>query len=277
MNEYLGDYVLKNNDLQNNKSVDFDWLKSQPSVYEVIRLINGIPLFIEKHVERMRKSALLINLSLKPDAASFEVNIRKLANANNIKEGNLKIVFPLSPENTCGDVFYYFIPHQYPTASMYAEGVLVSALKAERSNPNAKISGMTVRALADQMIASRKVYEVLLVNDRGMVTEGSRSNFFFVKDNELFTSPENTVLQGITRNMVISLCKDNNIPIHEREIPLSDLHSFSATFITGTSPKILPVKAVDDLGFTPSNPLILKIMKLYDELINNYLNDKSRL
>jgi branched-chain amino acid aminotransferase len=121
-------------------------------------------------------------------------------------------------------------------------------------------------------MAKQNLYEVLLVDHFNRVTEGSRSNVFFVKNDSLVTPPANEVLLGITRQKTILLAKTNGIQVLEQEVTLDALPHFQAAFITGTSPKILPVAQIGKCRFDPQNQLVQQLREKYDELISDYIN-----
>ncbi len=68
------------------------------------------------------------------------------------------------------------------------------------------------------------------------------------------------------------MARDLNIQAKEREVNLKELQPFESAFITGTSPKILPVLKIDGFKFNPQNEIVRQLMKKYDELIEGYLN-----
>jgi len=127
---------------------------------------------------------------------------------------------------------------------------------------------------ANNVIAEKKLFEVLLVDENGYITEGSRSNVFFVKGNVVITPPEDQVLVGITRSNIIQICKKNQIPIREELTHTKDLRIMDALFISGTSLKVLPVNSIDEIQIRTDNALTQKISKLYDELINKYIEER---
>ena len=244
------------------------------SVYEVISLMHEVPLFLEMHFFRMINSAAVMELGIHPDIATIACNIRDLARANGIHSGNvrLNVYFPASdPLNY--KILIAFIPHRYPTKDEYLNGVAASFLRASRPNPQAKVNNRPLRSKADELIESRNVYEILLVNERREVTEGSRSNVFFIDENTILTPPESDVLPGITRNVVIGICRENGFDFREERIRYEDRESYTSVFITGTSPKILPLAVIDGIRYQPSHPLTRKIMEAYDEKIRSYLEN----
>ena len=119
------------------------------------------------------------------------------------------------------ELFIFFIPYLYPAPDMYRVGVEILSLNEVRNQPNAKITNLSLRTLADKIISDKNVYEVLLVNQEGFITEGSRSNIFFIKDKVVFTPPTSIVLPGITREKVLEICNNLGIETHREMIPLS--------------------------------------------------------
>jgi branched-chain amino acid aminotransferase len=251
---------------------DFD---SVASIYEVIRIFDGIPLFVEKHLERFNHSAMLAGLSNRFNINQITGNIIELAKKNQINNGNVKLVFTFNQqtEPTQNELFIYFIPHHYPDDSDYKLGVKLITLIAERPNPNAKIHHADLRNQANELISHEVVYEVLLVNNEGFITEGSRSNVFFVDNKKVVTPPIEKVLPGITRELVIKICETQHIDFEEQMIDLSTLKKFQAAFITGTSPKVLPISTIDNLSYNPQNEIVQRIFQYYDKMIIDYLRN----
>jgi branched-chain amino acid aminotransferase len=179
-------------------------------------------------------------------------------------------------ENTVPDYSIYFIHSSYPTPEQYETGVHGILLKEERSNPNAKVVNSGYKERVAAALADANAYEALLVNSKDEITEGSRSNVFFIKNNEVLTSPKGNVLIGITRVYVFEICRDLGIEIIEKPISVSMLREMDGVFITGTSPKILPISTIDDMSFNSArNPVIKTIMTSYNDRIEEYIKKKT--
>jgi branched-chain amino acid aminotransferase len=78
------------------------------------------------------------------------------------------------------------------------------------------------------------------------------------------------VLKGITREKILALCKESGYPFLEDNIPVNCLNQFNAVFLTGTSPKVLPIASIDAISFPVENPLIVQLKSRYEELIGSY-------
>ena len=251
------------------------WASSSRTIYEVIKVISGIPLFLEKHMERLEASARLINYSVTNISNNILKSITELIKANDSPEKNMKIIV-YNMENTVPDFMAYFIRSSYPTPEQYETGVHGILLKEERSNPNAKVVNSGYKERVAAALAEAKAYEALLVNREGEITEGSRSNIFFVRNGKVLTAPKGNVLIGITRVYVFELCKKLGIEIIEEPILVSVLGEMDGVFMTGTSPKILPISTIGDMSFSSSkNPVIKALIKSYDDVVEKYIKEKT--
>lgn len=256
-------YFIFNGELRPN--VLFKAFENSGGIYEVLRVEKGVPLFMEDHLERFYHSASLAGKTIRFNSDQINRFILELIRENKVLTGNILL--------SCKEnLKAFFIPHKYPDSKWYQTGVRCGILKAERENPNAKVFQTPVRQQADKLMEKQNLYEVLLVDHLNRITEGSRSNVFFVKNDALVTPPGKEVLMGITRQKTILLALETGIPVMEHDVFLDDLPHFQAVFITGTSPKILPVSQIGEWKFDPQNQLIQRLQKKYDKLILDYMN-----
>jgi D-alanine transaminase len=119
--------------------------------------------------------------------------------------------------------------------------------------------------MANQKAFKSAAYEAILYRD-DFITEGSRTNFFAIKDNKVITAPlSNYILDGITRKVVLKLCQENKIDFIEKYIKVKELKTFNEFFVTGTTTEITPVVQIDDWFVKDSKPgeITSKIQKLF--------------
>lgn len=274
MERCVGSYFLKNLQLMPASSFEQQLTDISNGIYEVIRVINKIPLFWEEHMHRLNESITLKKLSIDLSPSVILKAIQQLSAVNNIVNGNIKLLIKAGPDDDQNqwDHFLYFIPHQYPRSQDYQEGVKVILFRAERANPNVKAADLNLRSVIAEQLEMRSAYEALLVDPKGIITEGSRSNVFWIKEQRLYTAPRCRILPGITREAIVQLCMEKNYPVLETEVSLDQISKMDAVFLTGTSPKVLPVKIIEDEVFeSASHPLVQDIMKAYDKMIDTYL------
>jgi branched-chain amino acid aminotransferase len=167
-----------------------------------------------------------------------------------------------------------FIPHYYPNHDEYTNGVKVGLLKAVRPIPHAKVQNSGIRDRANKAISDNCLFEVLLIDSEGNITEGSRSNVFFIKNETLYSTPVENILQGITRLKVMQICENAGIQVVESAIPVDSLDQYEAAFLTGTSPKILAIASIDNIIYKTDLPLLVKLQELYDKMVDDYLRLK---
>ena len=236
---------------------------SLPSVYEVIRLTDGKPQFLTEHYERLKRSLAGMGLELPFTCSHLSRRIDDLVQESGIKNHNIKVEADVS-----GHAVMYLNPTHYPTQEMYGYGVATDLLRGERRNPNIKAMDQKLRDAADKAIREGGLYEVLLVDREGMITEGSRSNVFFIRGREVYTSPSERVLLGVTRAKIIEIIEKAGITLHFEATAAKDLPSFDAVFISGTSPKVLPVARIGSIRYDVSDPLLREIMEAYDAVVS---------
>ena len=231
-----------------------------PSVYEVVRVTDGKPVFLEEHYRRLEKS--LAAMGRVPEFSCEELRecIAGLVSESGIKDHNIKIEADVE-----GFSRLYLSPTHYPEPELYETGVKTDLFRGERRSPNIKMMDRQLREATDEAIKDGGLYEVLLVDRNGQITEGSRSNVFFIKDGEVFTAPAEKVLLGVTRSKIIEIIRSMGVTLHEEAVSAGDIGSFDAAFISGTSPKVLPIATVGGASFDVNEPLVRKIMEKYDE------------
>ncbi|RUT78258.1 aminotransferase class IV [Ancylomarina longa] len=240
------------------------------SLYEVLRVVSGKPIFLQEHFTRLCNSALHINQLLWYNFEDISRFIHLLIEKNDVNEGNIKLVFNIQKNHK--NFFAYFLAHKYPNKIQYTNGVRTMIHSAERPTPKAKVYHHQLRSKTNNIIREAEIFEVLLLNKAGNLTEGSRSNLFFIKNNELYTAPDNEVLNGIARSKVLEIADKLNITVHKTSIAYEDIRYFDAAFLTGTSPMVLPIQRINSLRYSVTHPLLSDILRTYRSLIKEYLN-----
>ena len=238
--------------------------------YEVIRLIEGKLLFLPEHLERLRAS-LSESAIHYPGEQRIEEHLRLLLAENPFRNGNIRICVQQSPGKE-PVLQCYFISYFYPDTMMYKNGVRLVSYPHQRPNPGIKKWDNAFRSAVGQYIRDHQVYEALLLNPASQITEGSRSNIFFIDPvGSLLTVPEKHVLPGITRRHVLEIATKEGIRFREKTISIDELDGLDAAFISGTSPKVLPVKQIDNFNFDVNHPILKLLMDRFDRLISKRL------
>ncbi len=257
----------KNKLYYNGKILDADTeVRAFQTVYEVIRIKNGRPVFFHEHLERLRQSWYLsdrLKHRVYPDATHIAGIVEEIIKINGIKNQNVRIDLDIN------DLIVRPMPSYYPVDHCYAAGVDTVSMKYLRPTPNAKISNSLLYERANELMRIENVFEILLVNDENQILEGSRSNVFFVKDNDVFTTPTENVLSGVTRNAALKIFESMpNVVVHYDAVSLDDVYMYDCCFLTGTSIDLLPVRRIDSQILDSANNMhYMQALRLYRQLI----------
>ncbi len=256
----LGQYFLMDRTLKSVNFFNGSFNDDELCVYEVFRIENNTPLFLNEHIHRLENSLQIAGKQSAIRISQLSSRLKMLYSANSISDGNIKLDFRF---NTSGEQLFmaYFIPTSYPTQEQREKGVQCTLQFSERHHPTAKIYNPDVRGKANTIIEQRHVYETLLVNRDNCITEGSRSNLFFIKQDALITAEDSLVLPGIMRQQVINIAQRLNIRLEYRCLSVEEIEQIEAAFITGTSPRMLAISQIGQQALNVSHPLFIQLRK----------------
>ncbi len=269
MSDLSGEYFYLNGQIKPAIEFDASILSGDDIVYEVMRMVNGVPLFFEDHFARMRLSCGLLKYNCGLSENELKQVINQLNQKNNISHSNIKIV--LHPQENRKTLLIQHMKSYYPPMKDYEEGVNTKIYFSERNRPNAKVYNVLWRNALEEFISKNKLAEAILVNKLNQITEASRSNLFLIKNDVLFSTPEVYVLPGVTRKKTIQLAKNLGIEYREEIFRLKQLSDFDALLLSSTSKKLLPIKSVDNYIFNPQNKTAQMLIKAFFKLEEDYL------
>jgi branched-chain amino acid aminotransferase len=270
MNEYFGKKIILNGYIQTADLFDNSLIYEGDSVYEVIRMTKGCPVFFHDHIERLYNSVKQQQKELLADIDVLRKAIISLIRSDKKKEANLKIVF--NYKKGVSNYLVYYIEPIYPTEDQYRKGVKGILFNARRHDPESKVINHKLRSSIYHKLIHEGAYEALLVNEENQITEGSRSNIFFIKNDTLITAPENLILKGITRKHIIDICRVKSFKVIFECVGAEEIASYDAVFMTGTSPMVLPFNCIDDKLFNVNLPMINKLRELYMKRVDESIS-----
>lgn len=264
--EGIGNQLLINNEVV-TRDFPFSITYEGELIYEVVRIKDGYPLFWSEHLDRMIGSLNLTGQDGFKIAEEIEAYIRSFIAKSEFKNNNMKIIIGNFGEGAY-EYMVYPIPSYYPDDCFYRNGAKVISLNHERINPNAKIINNDLAKKVTEIRKETDAYEVALVNTEGIVTEGSRSNLFFLRDHCVYVSQGHKILKGITLLKVIDLLKRLDVCYKEEDVFKEKLHTFDACFMTSTSNNVLPIDTIDDQQFDSShNEIVMALMSTFEKLM----------
>ena len=251
-------------------------------VWEGIRLHEGKLLHFDAHIDRLFNGAELISLAINLNRNELQQAIQKTLDKNQM-ESDVHIRLIISrglkktpyqhPKVTLGDPTIVIIP-EYKVADqdVVRKGIKLASVETIRDyrvqNPN--INSLSKHNCIAACIEAEKkgADEGLMFDPNGYVTTCNSTNFFIIRSGELWTSTGEYCLKGITRSTVISICKQNQIPIHEKNFSIDDVYTADEAFVTGTFACITPVVEID--GRQINNNLRGELTKT----LQNYYKDQ---
>jgi branched-chain amino acid aminotransferase len=252
------------------------------SVYEVTRTIQGLPVDLSRHLERLERSAALILMAPPPREQVSSAIARTLAEAGN-PDSYIRIVVTRGEGELGLDPALSDRPRlvvivrslALPPQRLYDEGVpvaLVGVLRIPRQafDPAAKSGNYLNNILALAEAKRSGGYESIMCNVEGRLVEGSTSNLFLVKGGELLTpSLDDGLLHGITRRRVLELAAAEGIPTREAHLVPADLKGAAEGFLTSSVRGVLPISTVDGnpLGEGRPGEITRRLLALYDRFL----------
>jgi len=235
-------------------------------VYENLRVRKGKIFFADEHVERLFKSAEMIELDHDFNFEQIKTWVEKLIKKNKLEDCNIKVLL-IGGESQ--DLYIMCLAPKFLDKKYYKQGVKVITEIYERFLPQAKTLNMLPSYLIFKRAKEQDAYDVLLLDKENNIVEGTRSNFFVIKNKTIYTTPVEKVLDGVTRRTVIDCAKENGYEVVEEDIKLSELFDYSGAFLTNTSSKIVPIREVGDESFDGVCDELKDLIKLYSKYLSS--------
>ena len=240
-------------------------------VFDFFKTLNGVPVFLEDHLDRLYRSADRMRLDFGYDRDALKAMLYELMGMNNMPLSGVKITvtggyaedgYSLAKPNV-------LITQQplllYNDAN--ASPLKIVSYEHQRQMPHIKTIDYLMAIWLQPFIKLNQADDVLYHNN-GVITECPRSNFFIVTDDDVLVTPANNVLHGITRMQILRHLK-HICTIEERNITLDEVYKAKEAFVSNSSKNILPVVKVDQhkIGTGEPGPLTMRIKKELLQLI----------
>ncbi|KMP10932.1 branched-chain-amino acid aminotransferase [Candidatus Nitromaritima sp. SCGC AAA799-A02] len=253
------------------------------SIYEVVSTRGNRPCFLDEHLQRLRRSAEGIALTLPYEDEWFRREVERTLQAAGNQESYIRILvtrgvgeMDIDP-STChspGVMIFVAPAHVYPR-ELYENGIDLAVVSIKRNprdalNPGIKTGNYLNNVLAKMEANRLGAHDALMLNPWGQLTESTTSNFFFVQEGRLLTpSLDCGILAGITRDMTIRMAQENGIPVEEGQWPVESLDKAEEMFLTGTVKQLMPVTRLDGkiIGNGKPGAITRRLMGLYENLL----------
>ena len=257
-------------------------------IWEGIRLTGGKLVFIEEHLNRLWQAAKATHINMAYSKAELIEIIYKTLEKNNMTDGvhirvmvtrGIKKTPSQDPRLTITGPNLVIIPeHKMADESSKKSGLKLFTSTIRRGSPdyldpklNCHSKLHEVQALVQAIEAGAD--EALMLDINGFVSTCNSTNFFMVKDGMVITSTDQYCMNGITRQKIIDLCVENNMPVVERNFSLYDVYDADECFVTGTFAGVSPVISIDGrtIENKSNNEISASLSILYKKLISDYV------
>ena len=252
-------------------------------IWEGIRLVNNSWLFLDEHLDRLYEGCKAIDIQLDEDKKFLINAIIETQKINNITDAAHARVMvtrgnkikPFQQPSLSKDGINLVIIMEHSEEHPNTDGVKLVTVPQVRGLPMSQDPKLNSHSKLNCIIACIQANksggdEALMLDPLGFVNTTNSCNFFIVKNGEVWTSTGDYCMNGITRLKVIEICKNNKIPIYEKNFSLVDVYSSQEAFITGTLGSLTQVTNIDDrlIGNIDHGwPVTEKLRKLYKDLI----------
>lgn len=244
-------------------------------VFDLLRTYNGRPFKLREHLVRLQNSAQASEIPLRCSLDELEDIVHELLARNSFPESIVRIVA------TGGSSSNGFLPDGEPTLAvlvtpvpptrpeLYARGVDLITFQFQRFDPTVKTINYGPAIVAVKRAMAQGASDVIYVDDQDHLLESTRSNLFVFKGNTLIT-PEDGILFGITRSVVLQLAQ-GRFEIQKRAIARSELPEVDEAFLTSTTSEVLPVVRIDGapVGDGRPGPRTMELRKLFQSCTEN--------
>ncbi len=258
-------------------------------VWEGLRVRDGHPAFVERHLDRLQEGARALMLDIGRSRAELTEAVYATLRANEMTDGvhvrlmvtrGVKRTPYQDPRVTIGPATVVIVAeHKEPLPATVTDGIKLFTTHVRRATPDTLDPRLNAHSKLNDITACIQAYtagadEALMLDPHGFVATCNSTHFFIVvgteDEPEVWTSDGRFTLAGITRANVLEMCRANGIAEREKTFSLTDVYSAREAFVTGTFAGVVPVRSVDGrtIGDGRRGPVVERLQSLYRELVD---------
>lgn len=260
-------------------------------VWEGLRVHKGRIAFLDQHFDRLWEGAKAIAMDIGVQKDALERRLYETIDANHMESCHIRLMVTRGIRSTpyqdprvvvSPATIVIIAEHKDPLPSTVEKGLSLYTVHVRRGfpdvqdpklNSHSKLNCITACIQAAQAGAD----EALMLDPHGFVATCNSTHFFVVRKGEVWTSTGDYCLGGITRGNVIALCRENGIPVFERNFSLTDVYGADEAFVTGTFAGVVPAHTIDGRVLTEGRgPMVERLQGLYRALIERDVAVRAR-
>ena len=252
-------------------------------MWEGMRLYDGTWAFFDEHMDRFFNSCKTVSLDPGMTKEQILDAMNRTAAANGMTgDAHCRLMltrgikdkpFQHPKLSTSGPTLVIIVEHSKPAESLRERGIRLATVPQVRGLPTSQDAKLNSHSKLNCVIACLQAEqagadEALMLDPHGFVNTTNACNFFIVRRGEVWTSTGDYCMNGVTRAKVIEICRDNGIPVFEKNYSLYEAYGADEAFLTGTFGAQTPVASIDGKSIgTGARPVTQRIRQLYMELV----------
>ncbi|MBZ6379327.1 aminotransferase class IV [Pacificimonas flava] len=253
-------------------------------VWEGLRVHKGKIAFLDRHLDRLFEGAKAIDMDIGLTREKLTERLYGCLEANGMSEGchirlmvtrGIRATPYQDPRVIISPATIVVVPeYKEPLPETIETGIRLFTVHVRRGDPavqDQKLNSHSKLNCITACIQATKAGfdEALMLDPHGFVATCNSTHFFIVRKGEVWTSSGKYCLGGITRGVVIELCREAGIPVHEKDFSLTDVYGADEAFVTGTFAGVVPVREVDGRTLTDARgPMVERLQGLYRKRLN---------
>jgi branched-chain amino acid aminotransferase len=261
-------------------------------VWEGLRVHKGRIAFLDRHLDRLFEGAKAIAMDIGLTRDELTRRLYDTLDANGMEEGaHLRLMVTRGVRSTpyqdprvvVGEATIVIVAeYKEPDPAIYQRGLKLFTVHVRRGDPAVQDQKLNSHSKLNCILASIQATqagadEALMLDPHGFVATCNSTHFFIVRKGEVWTSNGKYCLGGITRGVVIELCRDKGIPVFEKDFSLTDVHGADEAFVTGTFAGVVPAHTIDGRRLTEGRgPMVERMQQLYRERVEREVADQAR-
>ena len=260
-------------------------------VWEGFRLHHGVLVYLDEHFDRLFQGANAIGMDIGKTRQELEDAVWQTIHANNMEtDVHIRLMITRGVKKTPsqdprfvigGPTIVITAEYKKADPASLEKGITLFTSTVRRGSPDYLDPRLNCHSKLHEVIALVQAQragadEALMLDIHGFVSTCNATNFFMIKNGEVWTSTGQYCMNGITRGKVVELCKANGIPVFEKNFSLTDVYSADEAFVTGSFGGLTPVNEIDGriIGDQPSaGDLTRHLTTLYRADIDRVVHD----
>ncbi len=260
-------------------------------VFEGIRAYvtdRGTAVFrLDTHLDRLAQSMKILNMPLPYDRPSLHAVCIDMLKQNDLKEAYIRPMCFYGSEGVglhSKNLTTHVMVATWPWGEYLGDGAINNGIRIKTSSIlrhhgssvmlKAKCNGYYVNSMLALQEAQAAGYdEGLMLDHQGYVAEGSGENFFMIRDGVVITPPLSVILEGVTRDTILTLLREADIPCEQRFFTRDEIYIADEAFFTGTAAEVTPIQSLDDrkMGTGKPGPITRKVQQLFFDCVKGKL------